>query len=82
MKKLIIALILIFPVLLQASDIVIENISLDRTQGKVSFTLSWKNGWKNRKNHDAAWVFVKFVEPDRNYAHGRLSPSPILAVTA
>jgi len=25
----------------------------------VEFTVSWQNGWRNAKNHDAAWIFTK-----------------------
>jgi len=43
----------------------------------VRFEVSWKNGWSNAKNHDAAWVFVKLrvAEEEPFFVHARLAPS-------
>lgn len=48
-----------------ATDLIIENIRpVNRVeQGmpmSLIFDISWKNSWNNNKNHDAAWVFMKF----------------------
>lgn len=32
----------------------------------LRFTLAWENAWHNAKNHDAAWVFVKYKPNDPN----------------
>lgn len=41
---------------------------------RAVFDLSWQNAWHNTKNHDAAWIFLKFVFPDGNgYAHAMLA---------
>lgn len=64
---------MIVSVSIMASDIKVEFVTLNKGQGEVRFLLSWENGWKNATNHDAAWVFVKFVAPDGTYRHGQLS---------
>lgn len=37
---------------------------------RVEFTLSWANGWRNERNHDAAWVVLR--GPDASRAPLRL----------
>ena len=50
----------------QATNLVIENVRPvfrdDITTSKISviFDISWENAWRNSKNHDAVWVFMKF----------------------
>ena len=51
--------------IINATDVQVNNIRMvNRTelglQPYVLFDLSWKNAWKNGKNHDAIWVFTKF----------------------
>ena len=51
----------------EASDLTIENVRMVNRpelsiQPHVIFDLSWKNVWKNEKNHDAVWVFFKYNE--------------------
>ena len=75
MKKLITTLVMFVSVTVTASDIKVEFITLNKAQGEVRFLVSWDNGWKNDTNHDAAWVFVKFVAPNGQYRHGKLSQS-------
>jgi len=55
-----------------ANDIQVKHVSFNKDTHIVSFDLSWQNSWRNQKNYDAAWVFVKFVDPDGNYTHGKL----------
>ena len=39
---------------------------------RVRFTVAWKNGWRNDRNHDAAWVFVKVRVGSGGWAHGTI----------
>lgn len=61
-----IALTLIGFTAMMANDLQISNIRavnrgvLDSDPPSVVFDLSWKNAWRNSKNHDAAWIHVKF----------------------
>ncbi len=85
MKKLNLFLVaLVCPVLLSATDIKIENDyfshnsrSRDNREPHVVFTVSWKNAWRNGKNHDAAWIFMKFVNDGGGYRHIYLNPNDI-----
>jgi len=36
-----------------------------RADGRVEFTLSWPNAWRNDRNHDAAWVILRGEDPKR-----------------
>lgn len=48
------------------SDLKIDGIEWSRNGReyyKVKFTVSWNNSWRNDKNHDAAWIFLKYVTP-------------------
>ena len=70
MKHLKFSLLLIFLFVLSyaelhAGDLEIKNIRFVNRQNlglqpHVLFDLSWKNAWKNDKNHDAVWIFTKF----------------------
>jgi formylglycine-generating enzyme required for sulfatase activity len=63
------------------SDLQIEGIEWQRNgreQFKVRFTVSWNNAWRNEKNHDAAWIFLKYTGTSyRNlpYRHAKLMAS-------
>ncbi len=40
---------------------------------RVEFDLSWEGSWRDKINHDACWVFVKFSNDDgANWRHGLL----------
>ena len=62
-----------------ASDLKIEAIEWNRgadpAQYKIKFTVSWNNSWRNDKNYDAAWIFIKYVSPayqQTSYRHAKL----------
>ncbi|MGZ8550157.1 MAG: SUMF1/EgtB/PvdO family nonheme iron enzyme [Chitinophagaceae bacterium] len=62
-----------------SSDLAIEGIewnrSADPAQYKIKFTVSWNNSWRNDKNYDAAWIFLKYVSPVyqvASYRHAKL----------
>ena len=62
-----------------ASDLVIEGVEWSQNQNplryKVKLTLSWNNSWRNEKNYDAAWLFLKYVGPSyqqTGYRHAKL----------
>lgn len=64
---------------LQATNLKIHNIrpvfraDINENPVSVIFDLSWENAWKNSKNHDAIWVFMKFNSFYNN--HVKLNPS-------
>ena len=49
-----------------ASNITVDNVRLVNRDGvagnpfSIIFDVSWENAWHNEKNHDAAWVFMKY----------------------
>lgn len=51
-----------------ANNISVSTPKLEITdQGTyLRFTLAWENAWYNAKNHDAAWVFIKYKPNDPN----------------
>lgn len=56
-----------------ATDIEVSQVFFDRNNEAVNFTVTWNNAWKNNRNHDAAWVFLKFKKTGEGYVHGKLS---------
>ncbi len=62
---------------IRITDVAVETMS-DTAQGlPVSFTIAWDNAWNNAKNHDAAWVFLKYKPRDLQAAarHMYLKPA-------
>lgn len=52
---------------IRVTGVEVEHLS-DTARGlSVRFTLAWDNAWRNAKNHDAAWIFVKFKPNDPEY---------------
>ena len=41
---------------------------------RATFDISWENAWRNDRNHDAAWVFLKLQREDGSYIHIRVAP--------
>ncbi|KAA3625557.1 MAG: hypothetical protein DWP94_00520, partial [Flavobacterium sp.] len=66
---------LIFPAVCFSNNIQLSNVSYSKETGIVQFDLTWENAWMNEKNHDAVWVFVKFIHKDGSYIHGNLAAS-------
>ena len=61
------------------TDLIIEGIEWSQNQHpmqyKIKFTVSWNNSWRNEKNYDAAWIFLKYVSPSyqqSGYRHAKL----------
>lgn len=74
MMKIFISTILLGVCLtISATDIEVSQVFFDRKNEAVNFTVTWNNAWKNSRNHDAAWVFLKFKKADQGYVHGKLS---------
>lgn len=73
MKQLLITLCLCYGLHAMATDIQVSKVKLNRKKALVTFDLQWKNSWKNDRNHDAAWVFVKLELPNGETVHGRLN---------
>jgi formylglycine-generating enzyme required for sulfatase activity len=75
MKQLLnlgVIILLCIPTLTFANDIKVKNSRFDAKTRMIHFDISWKNSWRNQKNYDAAWVFVKFIDANGNYIHGTL----------
>jgi formylglycine-generating enzyme required for sulfatase activity len=55
----------------------ITNIEVSENENHIDvlFTLSWDYAWNNAKNHDAVWVFFKFLQPDARYVHAKVAPT-------
>lgn len=51
----------------------IEGADNTRSRGFV-VTLEWENSWHNARNHDAAWIFLKYLTEDGASAHIFLEP--------
>jgi formylglycine-generating enzyme required for sulfatase activity len=65
--------------ILHASDLHVEGVEWSRDVSplryKVKFTVTWNNSWRNDKNYDAAWIFLKYVSPSYQqspYRHASL----------
>jgi formylglycine-generating enzyme required for sulfatase activity len=60
-----------------ANDLRVETGAVERVSGsgaiRVPAKLSWKNAWRNAKNNDAVWLFVKVRNgPNAGWRHARL----------
>lgn len=61
-----------------ATDVRVSDVTVARgtTAGHAAVTarVSWTNGWRNARNHDAVWIVVKLRGRSRNqWVHGRLT---------
>jgi formylglycine-generating enzyme required for sulfatase activity len=65
------------PFTARANDLRVETGAIDRSAGvRVSARLGWKNAWRNARNHDAVWLFVKLrAGPNAPWRHVRLAAS-------
>ena len=36
-------------------------------------TVQWNNAWKNKRNHDAAWIFGKYLRGINGYVHATIT---------
>ncbi|MBF0620068.1 MAG: SUMF1/EgtB/PvdO family nonheme iron enzyme [Candidatus Omnitrophica bacterium] len=57
----------LFPQASEANDLVVKNVRLgardvNAKTVQVYFDISWENSWKNKINHDAAWVIVRLKD--------------------
>lgn len=60
-----------------ATEIRVTSGRVERVSGSDALQLiarlTWKNAWRNARNYDAAWLFVKLrVEPNGLWNHARL----------
>ncbi len=60
----------------------IENVAIaprDARTATVRFDISWQNSWRDKANHDAAWVFFKVRADDKAaWQHVRLVADRVL----
>ena len=63
-----------------ANDLRVETGSIERPANaglRVAATVSWKNAWRNARNYDAVWLFVKVRPgPNAGWRHVRLAATP------
>jgi len=63
-------------------NVQIENVTLaarDAQTAIVTFDISWPNSWRDKTNHDAAWVFFKFqTDKKTGWRHARLAADKVL----
>jgi formylglycine-generating enzyme required for sulfatase activity len=60
-----------------ATEIHVATRGVERVAGsdaiQVIAHVTWKNAWRNARNHDAAWLFLKMrVGPNGGWTHARL----------
>jgi formylglycine-generating enzyme required for sulfatase activity len=72
---------LIYAINAHANNVAIANLSLtaqsvsDETI-QISFDISWSNSWRDSTNHDAVWVFAKYLKDGASeWEHVMLKPS-------
>ena len=51
----------------------VESQTFDFPNQYYNITLEWDNAWHNKKNHDAAWVFLKSLD-EGGYTHISILP--------
>jgi formylglycine-generating enzyme required for sulfatase activity len=64
-----------------ANDLRVETGRVERAAGSSALSISakvgWKNAWRNARNFDAVWLFVKARPgPNAPWRHARLASSP------
>ncbi len=63
----------------------IENVTVvprDAKTATVTFDISWKDSWRDKNNHDAAWVFFKArAEGKKEWQHVRLTADRVVNPT-
>jgi formylglycine-generating enzyme required for sulfatase activity len=68
-----------------ANDLRVETGSVERSANagfRVTAKVSWKNAWRNARNYDAVWLFVKArPAPNAAWRHVRLAATPSGAAT-
>lgn len=70
--------LLLLSLVSNASDITVEGIEWMRNAATKTyaarFIVAWNNSWRNDRNHDTAWVFIKYQPQSRiaNYRHARI----------
>ena len=75
MKNLLFLLLLVFSSTVYCSNLKISEPVLYREndQAYAVLNIQWDNAWKNDTNHDAVWLFFKFLRGDRGNNHVKIS---------
>lgn len=63
---------------LPATGLTVSSASLSRDGASLTVTcdVTWRNAWRNERNHDAAWLFVRLsVGKEGRSRRARLAPS-------
>lgn len=78
MKKPLLLIALFLTVIeVSASDLKLSKPILYTDDGSsyAVLNLSWENAWHNERNHDAVWIFFKFLKGTNGYNHVLINPS-------
>lgn len=72
----------LFPQISQANDLKVTNVRLGPrdTSAKtlsVFFDISWQNSWRNKINHDAAWITVRLADVNAASTDKKLCPMSV-----
>jgi formylglycine-generating enzyme required for sulfatase activity len=56
-------------IFVHANDLRLSNVEVENQKStfSVRFTIAWDNAWRNARNYDAAWVFLKFQPQNAEY---------------
>lgn len=69
------------PALAHGSTLRVEGVRLVRSEGaggaawRAEFRVAWDNAWRHERNHDAAWLVVKYRAPGRGWRHATVAPA-------
>ena len=44
---------------INATDLQVKDVFLDKIDSTIKATVRWENSWRNSKNYDAVWIFFK-----------------------
>ncbi len=67
---------------LQITDMIwYDEGSQANRQSYCIFTVKWNNAWNTPKNHDAAWIFLKFIRPGTQSRHAFVAKDGVKIIT-
>jgi formylglycine-generating enzyme required for sulfatase activity len=76
MRALDVAALLLVARAATATDLAVSDVSISRSANQssahVTLNIAWQNAWRNARNHDAAWVFVKVRAPGGAWRHAAI----------
>ena len=67
---------------LTVTDVRLTRLPGEPATGRVRLTVAWQNAWRTSRNHDAAWIVIKYRAADGPWRHASLSGTPVVASEA